>query len=211
MPPTPSKQCKNEPHNTKGSVANYDIVALAASAGGIHTLMTIVEALPKDFPAPIVIVQHIDRRHKSLIADILQRRTKLKVAEAATGETVAPGKIYVAPPDHHLLLTQSGVINLTQSELIHFVRPSADLLFESVAAAYRDRAVAVVLSGFGTDGANGIRAIKSTGGTTFAQDQAPAEMFDMPGAAIATGCVDFVLPLVEIGPSLVTPLMKKDC
>ena len=97
---------------------------------------------------------------------------------------------------------------LTQSKLVHFLRPSADLLFESVAASYGERAIAVVLTGTGSDGAMGVQAIKKMGGTVIAQDEATAEFFGMPSAAIHSGSVDFVLPLDEIATALVTLVMK---
>jgi two-component system chemotaxis response regulator CheB len=117
------------------------------------------------------------------------------------------GTVYIAPPNNHLLINPDGIISLTQSELVHFVRPSADLLFESVAASYKDRAIAVVLTGSGSDGNLGVRAIKKMGGTVIAQDEASSEFYGMPGAAIQTGSVDFILPLEEIAPALVTLVM----
>ena len=101
-------------------------------------------------------------------------------------------------------------MSLSQSELVHFVRPSADLLFESVAASTKGRAIAVVLTGTGSDGAMGVRAIKKMGGTVIAQDEDSAEFFGMPGAAIQTGAVDFVLPLAEIASALVPLVMRED-
>jgi len=100
--------------------------------------------------------------------------------------------------------------SLSQSELVHFVRPSADLLFESTAGSFKERAIAVVLSGSGSDGAMGVRAIKNVGGTVLAQDEASSEFFGMPGAAIQSGSVDFILPLSEIAPALVTLVMKTE-
>src|SRR5262249_10336232 len=108
-----------------------------------------------------------------------------------------------------LLVNQDGSVTLTQTELVHFVRPSADLLFESTAAAYRERAIAVVLSGSGTDGAMGVKAIKKMGGTVIVQDQKSSEFGAMPEAAQHTGIVDFVLPLHEIAPALQT-LVQSD-
>jgi two-component system, chemotaxis family, protein-glutamate methylesterase/glutaminase len=183
------------------STGAFDIVAMAASAGGFGALSTVLSSLDHTFPAPILVVQHLDRRHRSLMADLLSRRTALTVTEAESGAKAAPGTVFVAPPNHHLLANTDGTLSLTQTELVHFVRPSADLLFESVAAAFRERSIAVVLSGSGSDGAMGVRAVKSVGGTIIAQD-AGAEFGGMPQAAIATGAVDFVLPLAEIGPAL---------
>jgi two-component system, chemotaxis family, protein-glutamate methylesterase/glutaminase len=181
---------------------NFDVVALTASAGGLHALSLVLAALPATFPARVVVVQHLDPRHRSLMADILGRRTPLPVREAREGDRLAPGQVFVAPPNHHLLINRNGVLSLTQTELVHFVRPSADLLFESTAASYRERAIAVVLSGSGSDGAMGVKAIKKMGGTVIIQDPKNCEFIGMPQAAWATGMVDFVLPLGEIAPAL---------
>ena len=189
--------------------AAFDVVALASSAGGIGALSEILGSLPRDFPAAIVVVQHLDPRHRSLMADILRRRTMLQVVQAAEGDHIRPGTAFIAPPDRHLLVNADGTLSLTQSELVHFVRPSADLLFESVAASYRQRAIAVVLTGTGSDGSMGIGAIKKMGGTVVAQDQASAEFGGMPAAAIRSGHADFVLPLDEIASALVTLVMKE--
>jgi two-component system chemotaxis response regulator CheB len=164
----------------------------------------LLSSVPSGLPASLLVVQHLDPRHRSLMAEILSRRTPLAVKQAQSGETVEPGTVYIAPPDKHLLANPDRTLALTQTELVHFVRPSADLLFESVAAAYRERAIAVVLTGSGSDGAMGVRAIKKMGGTVIAQDEATSEYFAMPSAAIDTGDVDFVLPIEEIAPALVS-------
>ena len=184
----------------------FDIVALAASAGGLKALTDVLAALPPDFPAPLVVVQHLDPRHRSLMAEILGRRTRLNVREARDGDRLERGIAYIAPPNRHMLVNPDGTLSLSQSELVHFVRPSADLLFESAAASYRERAIAVVLSGSGRDGAMGVKAIKKTGGTVIVQDEKTSEFFGMPDAAQQTGMVDFVLPLHEIAPALETLL-----
>jgi len=190
------------------SHASFGIVAIASSAGGLHALSEVLSCLPADFPVSVVVVQHLDPRHRSLMAEILSRRTPLKVKEAAEGDVVCPGRVYIAPPNRHLLLNPDGSVSLTQSELVHFARPSADLLFESVATAYQKRAIAVVLSGAGSDGSMGVQAIKKMGGTVIAQDEKTSEFFGMPGAAIQSGTVDFILPLKEIGSALVSLVMK---
>ena len=181
----------------------FEVVALAASAGGLSALSTVLAGLPADFPAAIAVVQHLDPRHRSLMADILSRRTRLSVKQAQEGDKLGPATVYIAPPNEHLLVNWDGSLSLTQSELVHFVRPSADLLFESVAASFKDRAIAVVLTGTGSDGNMGVKAIKKMGGTVIAQDEATSEFFGMPGAAIHTGDVDFVLSLEEISSALV--------
>jgi two-component system chemotaxis response regulator CheB len=183
-------------------MGGYSIVALAASAGGLKALTDVLAALPADFPAAIVMVQHLDPRHRSLMSDILGRHTQLKVREAREGDRLQPGTAFVAPPNFHLLVHPDGTLHLTQTELVHFVRPSADLLFESTAAAYREAAIAVVLSGSGIDGAMGVTAIKKMGGTVIVQDQKTSEFAGMPEAALKTGVVDFVLALEDIAPAL---------
>ena len=188
--------------------AEFDVVAMASSAGGIAAVGHILESLPAGFPAAIVVVQHLDPRHRSLMAEILRRRTALEVLQATEGDRIRPGTVHIAPPDRHLLVNRDGSLSLTQSELVHFVRPSADLLFESVAASYRERAIAVVLTGTGSDGSLGIGAIKKMGGTVIAQDQESAEFFGMPAAAIKSGHADFVLRLEEIPSALKTLVME---
>lgn len=186
------------------SSAAFDVVAIAASAGGLKALQSVLAGLDADFPAAIVIVQHLDPRHKSLLAEILSRWCKLRVVEAAAGEKLKPGQVYIAPPGRHLLVNVDGTLTLSESELVHFVRPSADLLFESVAGSYHERVIAVVLTGTGVDGSMGVSAVKKMGGTVIVQDEASSEFFGMPSAAIATGGVDFVLPLDEITSALMT-------
>jgi two-component system chemotaxis response regulator CheB len=202
-----NKEFAGPPHF---SSAAFDVVALAASAGGLTALSQVLSALPADFPAAIVVVQHLDLRHRSLMADILDRRTALQVKQAEEGDRLSPGTVYIAPPNRHLLVNPDGTLSLSQSELVHFVRPSADLLFESVAASYKECAVAVVLTGTGSDGAMGVQAIKKMGGAVIAQDERTAEFFGMPGAAIQTGSADFVLPLDEIPSALITLVMTGD-
>ncbi len=182
----------------------FDIVAIGASAGGFAAVRSLLEALPADFSAAIAVVQHLDPRHRSVMAELLTRRTALDVRQADVSSVCTSGVALIAPPDHHMLVDGRGRVTLTQTELVHFVRPSADLLFESVAAGYRERAIAVVLTGTGSDGAQGVVAIKKTGGTVIVQDEGSSEFYGMPSAAIKTGCVDFVLGLEEIAPTLVT-------
>jgi two-component system chemotaxis response regulator CheB len=177
---------------------------MASSAGGLRAVTRILSELPADFPAALVLVQHLDPRHRSLMADLLGRRTALTVKQADDGDRIRPGSVFVAPPDRHLLVNSDGTLSLSRSELVHYVRPSADLLFESVAASYRERAIAVVLTGTGLDGSMGTRAIKTMAGTVIAQDEESSEFFGMPSAAIGAGGVDFVLPLGEIAPALLS-------
>src|SRR5262245_60502274 len=181
----------------------FDVVAIGASAGGGEALHMVVSALPVSFPAAVLIVQHMDPRHKSMLAGLLGRRSKLDVRQAVNGEVVQPATVHIAQPDMHLIVRSRHLV-LTDTKLVHFSRPSIDLLFESVADEYGDRAISVILSGSGVDGAAGTRAIKAKGGTTIIQDPASAAHAGMPQAARGTGCVDLTLPLEEIGPAIVS-------
>ncbi|WP_024806043.1 chemotaxis protein CheB [Nocardia sp. BMG51109] len=181
------------------SSERYDVVAVASSAGGIPALGTLLAAFGPDLPVPVLVVQHLDRHRRTSLARILARRTTLAVRLASDQEQIEPGVVYVAPPDHHLLVEPGGVLALTTSELVHFVRPSADLLFESVAGTYGWRAIACVLTGTGSDGALGVQALKSRGGTVVIEDPHTAAFDGMPNAAVATGTADYIVPLAEIG------------
>jgi two-component system chemotaxis response regulator CheB len=185
----------------------FDIVAIGTSAGGLKALSEVLSKLPEDFPVPILIVQHLDPRHKSLLVDILQRHCKMKIKEAEHEEGMKPSIAYIAPPNRHMLVTKRNIV-LTSSAFVHFSRPSIDLLFESVAADFGEKAIGVILTGTGRDGSMGIKAIKERGGTTIAQDEETSEHFGMPQAAIATGAVDFVLPLSDIVHSINTLITK---
>ena len=179
----------------------FDAIAIGASAGGIEALRTVAGALPADFPVPVLVVQHLDPRHKSVLPWLLGRRCRLRVKAASNDEEIREGTVYIAQPDMHLIVRAARLV-LTDTKQVHFSRPSIDLLFQSVADTYRDRAIGVILSGSGYDGADGIRAIKAKGGTTIVQDPASAAHVGMPHAARATQCVDLTLPLEDIGPAL---------
>jgi two-component system chemotaxis response regulator CheB len=189
-------------------MSQFDIVAIGTSAGGLKTLSELLSGLPSNLPVPILIVQHLDPQHKSLIAEILQRHCKMKVKEGVHEETIQPSTVYIAPPNKHMLVSDRKII-LTVTAFVHFTRPSIDLLFESVAADFGNKAIGVILTGTGIDGSLGIKAIKERGGTTIAQDKRTSEYFGMPQAAIATGAVDFILPLQDIAHAIIT-LVRRD-
>jgi two-component system chemotaxis response regulator CheB len=181
----------------------YRIVALAASAGGLAALSTVLSRLPADFPSPILIVQHLDPHRRSWLAEILGRASPLAVHQALDGEALCPGTVYIAPPGRHLLVVRPGRIALSDSPPLHFVRPAADVLFSSLAACCGRRTIAVVLTGTGHDGSGGAVKIKEAGGTVFAQSEKSSEFFGMPSAAINSGAVDRVLALEDIAAILV--------
>ena len=179
------------------------VVALAASAGGLNALTRVLAALPRDFPAAVVVLQHLAAGHASYLAEILRRRTPLRVKQAEEGDELCDGTVYVAPPARHLLVGPDGRLTLSRTAPVHFARPSADALFESVAARFGRRAVTVILSGAGSDGAAGAAAVRRAGGFSIVQDPATAEFLGMPTAAIGAGAADLVLALEDIAPALV--------
>ncbi|PSB41340.1 chemotaxis protein CheB [Cyanosarcina cf. burmensis CCALA 770] len=186
----------------------FNVVAIAASKGGLNAISQILSTLPSDFPAAIAIVQHLSPNCPSYLAEILKYRTRLRVKNAETGELLRPGTVYVAVPDKHLVVNPSGKLSLSDAARVNFVRPSANVLFRSVATSYQRRAIAVILSGKDTDGLLGVLAIKKHGGIAIAQNEATCECFEMPKAAINTGKVDFVLPPNAIASTLYNLVMS---
>jgi two-component system chemotaxis response regulator CheB len=187
----------------QGSASQEDpallrVVAIGASAGGFSAVREILEALPGDFPAPILVVQHLDPRQPSHMAELIDRRCALDVREAQEHDAIIAGTVLIAPPDHHLIASTDGTVSVARTARVRFLRPAADVLFLSVAGSYRDRAIAVVLSGTGEDGAQGVRAIKERGGTVIVQDEASSQFSGMPRAAARTGCADHIVPLSDI-------------
>jgi two-component system chemotaxis response regulator CheB len=194
------------PEDELGSSASvaFDVVVIACSLGGLLALEAVLSRLPAGFPAAIVVLQHRAPLSGSLLSELLDARSPLPVREARAGELLWPGVAYVAPPDQHLQISAARTLRLTSSPKVSFARPSADLLFESAAAAFGPRALGVVLTGRLLDGAEGVRAIKAGGGRVLAQNEATSLAFGMPRAAIATGCVDLVLPLERIATAIMT-------
>lgn len=180
----------------------YDIVAIGSSAGGVQALSALVAGLPGDFPLPILICQHVLRDRPTMLPAIIARRTRLRVTLAEEGTVPMPGSIHVAPPDRHLLVRPDGALGLSDGERVNFCRPAADVLFRSVASVHGARAIGVVLTGYGRDGAMGCRSIQKGGGFVIAQDLATAEVGDMPLFARDIGGADLALPLGQIPAAL---------
>lgn len=204
MPTNLNPPTRQTPAAVSAKVA-FPVIAMAASVGGLKALSAILSVLPADFPAAIAIVMHLSPDHDSVLAEILDRRTPLVVKKARTGDVLCQACVFVAPPNHHLFVASSGRLELSTSsaEKVHYARPSAEPLFASVAAVYKKKAIAVVLTGGDGDGSFGVQIIKDEGGMVIAQDRPTSEDFSMPKTAIETGDVDFILPLDEIGPKLI--------
>ncbi len=185
--------------------STFPVIAIAASVGGLKALSVILSGLPAGFPAAIAIVMHLSPDHKSILAEILNRRTHLPVKQARTGDVLCPACVFVAPPNHHLSVAPGGGLKLSSAHAkkINFARPSAEPLFISVAAVYQKSAIAVVLTGGDGDGAFGVQIIKDEGGMVIAQDRPTSVDFSMPETSIKTGDVDYILPLDQIATRLV--------
>jgi two-component system chemotaxis response regulator CheB len=181
----------------------YEIVAVGASWGGLHAVERLLEGLPDDFPPALVIAQHrgADASAQGL-SGLLERHARRPVREAADKDAILAGGIYLAPADYHLLV-EPGHFSLSVDDRVQHARPSVDVLFESVADAYRERAVGVVLTGANRDGAAGLARIKRLGGVAIVQDPDEAEAATMPAAALRATEADAILPLAEIAPFLI--------
>jgi len=197
---------RHQPINTavepSTTIAHFKVVAFAASSGGIQALQEILNALPEDFPAAIVIVQHRGTQLPNLLPDVLGFGTALPIRQATEGSLLRPGTIVVAPPGLHLLVGEGGVISLSDGPKVNWLRPSADPLFESLAESFGSDVIAVVLTGGDSDGSVGVSVVKGKGGTVIVQDPATAAVQGMPLSAIETGSVDLILPLNQIADRL---------
>ncbi len=180
-------------------------MAIGASLGGLNALTTLLSDIRPGLPLPIVIVQH-----RAITADghglarLLQEHTGLDVLEAEDKMSLRDGTIYLAPADYHLLIEEPGQLALSTDPPVRSARPSIDVLFETAATAYGDKALAVLLTGASADGAAGLAAVKARGGLAIVEDPATAECHTMPAAGLAAAAVDYVLPLSKIGAHLVT-------
>jgi len=179
-------------------------LVIGVSTGGPAALEVLLPALPANFPLPVMIVQHMPELFTSLFAERLNGRCRLPVREAAEGESVRPGSIYIARGNWHLEVLASprgashNSLHLTQGPLENHCRPAVDVLFRSAAAVYGSGVLAVVLTGMGSDGMNGCRFIRAQGGSVLAQDQPTSAVWGMPGAVVQAGLAHKVLPLNAI-------------
>jgi two-component system chemotaxis response regulator CheB len=179
------------------------VVAIAASTGGPAALHDLLENLPGDLPASVLIVQHIAHGFTAGLAAWLSLGTALRVKVAEEGEPLAPGTVYFAPEDRHLDVTAQGIVALSSAPPVGGFRPSGTSLFEAAARTFGASAVAVNLTGMGEDGVAELHAVRQAGGRVIAQDQASSAVFGMPGAAVAAGLADEVLPPDKIAARLV--------
>ena len=179
-----------------------DIIVVGASAGGIDALRVLTAALPADLPASLFVVVHTSPDAPGMLADIFNRSGRLPATYATDGERIEKGRIYIAPPDHHLLIEPNRV-RVTRGPKENRFRPAVDPLFRSAAQTYGPRVVGVILSGYMDDGTAGLWTVKQLGGTAVVQDPANALVPFMPRNAVTHVKVDYCLPLEEIAPLLV--------
>lgn len=180
----------------------FELVVIGTSWGGLKALEIILAGLPKDFPLGVAIAQHRHKNAGELLSELLQRHSLLPVVEAEDKHPIAPGQVYLAPADYHLLV-EPGNFALSTEAPVLYSRPSIDLLFESAADAYTHRAIGVILTGANHDGSQGLAALKRKGGLAIVQEPTEAESSPMPTAAIAATQVDHILPLAKIASCLI--------
>jgi two-component system chemotaxis response regulator CheB len=185
------------------------IVAVGSSTGGPAALHTLLKALPATFPLPILIVQHMTVGFTQSMADWLQSACARPIQLAQHHQRIVGGSVYFAPDEQHLEVVRRGVMGLSRSAPVSYVRPSATVLFDSVARIYGDEAVGVLLTGMGDDGGIGLKTIRDKGGATLAQDEASCVVYGMPKLAVELGAAEEVLPPAAIASRLVT-LAQRD-
>ena len=185
------------------------VVAIAGSTGGPQALHLLLSALPADFPAPVLVVQHMADGFSHGLVNWLDGECPLEVRIASHGDPIEPGRVLLAPDGVHMKVGKGGTVALDKSDPVSSQRPSATVLFSSVAKAFGTRAVGVVITGMGKDGAEGLREIYEVGGITFAQDEQSSLVYGMPKAAAELGVVQSVLPLEEIPQALLQAIRKE--
>jgi two-component system chemotaxis response regulator CheB len=170
-------------------------------------LAEVIPRLPKEFPVPVVVVQHMPPLFTKMLADRLNARSNLNVYEGEAGKTLQPGTVWIAPGNYHMTVAQHGITNLTlelnQDPPENSCRPAVDVLFRSVAALRGLGILSVVLTGMGSDGTLGVRFIREAGGEVFVQDEASSVVWGMPGSIAQAGLADEVYPLQQLGPEIV--------
>jgi two-component system CheB/CheR fusion protein len=180
----------------------FPVVGIGASAGGLEAFRKLLAALPAETGIAFVLIPHLDPTHESMMVDLLGRDTKMKVVQAADGMPLERNCVYVIAP-HAYLSVRDGMLRLTQPQAPHGARLPFDFFLNSLADAFDERAVCVILSGTGADGSVGLKAINEKGGLVIAQDPEEAAFDGMPLSAISTGAVNLVLPVGEIPQAII--------
>jgi chemotaxis protein methyltransferase CheR len=180
------------------SEKEFKAIVIGVSAGGLNALKTLFSSIRADLQIPVIVTQHLHPLEKNCLAELLNLTSKIKIIEAEDNMQILPNRIYIGPPDYHLLVQENGVLSLSKEGKVNHSRPSIDVLFRSASNVYLNRIIGILLTGANNDGANGIKTIRENGGWTIAQDPETAEFNFMPQSAIETGMVDKILDLNEI-------------
>jgi two-component system chemotaxis response regulator CheB len=175
-----------------GTRRAIDAIAIGASAGAIETLRIVLPSLPRPFGAAVLLVIHMPANGESVLAEVLARQCKLAVREATDKEKIEEGTLYIAPPGYHLLVEPDKTLSLSIDAPVNYSRPSIDVLFESAAYAYRERLLGIILTGANEDGAEGLVAVRRSGGLAWVQDPTSAAAAVMPRSAIERAGADAV-------------------
>ena len=184
--------------STAPTIGPVRAIVIGASAGGVEAIGTLLSALPAALQVPVFIVLHLPRERPSLLAPIFQLKCALPVREASDKEPVAPGTVYLAPPDYHLLIDEGPLTALSADDPVHYSRPAIDVLFESAADVYRAGLLGLVLTGGNQDGAAGLAAVSAAGGQGVVQRPESAQVPYMPAAALQRNPSSRVLSLGDI-------------
>ncbi|HAO21960.1 MAG TPA: chemotaxis response regulator protein-glutamate methylesterase [Desulfobacteraceae bacterium] len=199
-PPPAAPECR--PFMKSGrKVSRTEVVVIGVSTGGPNALQELIPKLSADFPVPILLVQHMPPMFTTSLASRLNQISDIRVVEANEGDIIEKGVVYIAPGGHHLVVRSvSGqkIAGLSDSPPVHSCRPAADVLFRSVAMAYNGKALAVVLTGMGSDGTSGVAAIRRKGGYAIVQDAKSSVIWGMPGSVVEAGEADEVIPLDQM-------------
>lgn len=184
------------------TAGRFDLVAIGASAGGVQALLSTLPALPVDFAPAMLIVLHVSAGNRRALAALLAGHCRLPLSEAFDKQPIEPGTVTLAPADYHMLVEPDRCISLSLDEPVLFSRPAIDPTFESAAIAYRERMLAVLLTGASRDGSAGAAAVRSHRGTLWIEDPTAAYAPTMPQSALHHAGADAILPLNRIGPEL---------
>ena len=187
----------------------FKALTIGVSTGGVSALKRVLGSLPADFPIPILIVTHMMPASDNGLAVLLNTLCAIRVKEADDQDVLAPGTVYIAPANYHLLVDRDGTLALSIDAPVNFARPSIDVLFESAADAFGPGLIAVVMTGAGDDGSKGLVKVQECGGLVIVQDPADAEMDSMPRCAMQLLNADHVVPLVDLPPLLLKLVEEK--
>ncbi|MFM0415528.1 chemotaxis protein CheB [Paraburkholderia aromaticivorans] len=190
--PSSSVQPAADPQPRAEAARGYELVVIGASAGGIEVLNVLLGALPVDFAAAVMIVTHLPPDSPSYLVGAFAHRCALPVLEPDAGERIMAGRVHIAPPGYHMLVEVDRTVALSTDAAVRFSRPSIDVLFESAAAVYGERLLAILLSGANDDGAQGLKRVRALGGATWVQAPDTAGSPEMPRAAIERGAAQFI-------------------